>query len=77
MGPYEVTCHRNIRVLEIFGSTKVFRCLARNFAAIGPAGKKKTLHAQHIAGQCSYRLYDNIRTHQILLSQDPVDALGQ
>ena len=55
----------------------LFKSLARSFAAIGPAGNKKNLHAQHIAGQCSYRLYDNIRTHQILLSQDPVDALGQ
>ena len=55
----------------------LFKSLARNFAAIGPAGNKKNLLAQHIAGQCSYRLYDNIRTHQILLSQDQVDALGQ
>ena len=55
----------------------LFKSLARSFAAIGPAGNKKNLLAQHIAGQCSYRLYDNIRTHQILLSQDQVDALGQ
>ena len=58
-------------------ATKLFKSLARTFAAIGPAGNKKNLHVQHIAGQCWYRLYDNIRTHQILLSQDPVDALGQ
>ena len=59
------------------GATMIFKSLARSFAAIGQAGNKKNLPAQHIAGQCSYRLYDNIRTHQILLSQDQVDALGQ
>ena len=59
------------------GATMLFKSLARSFAAIGPAGNNKNLLAQHIAGQCSYRLYDNIRTHQILLSQDQVDALGQ
>ena len=66
-----------MKVLLMSGATKLFKSLARTFAAIGPAGNKKSLHAQHIAGQCSYRLYDNIRTHQILLSQDQVDALGQ
>ena len=66
-----------MKVLLMRGATKLFKSLARTFAAIGPAGNKKSLHAQHIAGQCSYHLYDNIRTHQILLSQDPVDALGQ
>ena len=66
-----------MKVLVMSGATMLFKSLARNFAAIGPAGNKKNLHAQHIAGQCWYRLYDNIRTHQILLSQDPVDALGQ
>ena len=66
-----------MKVLLMPGATKLFKSLARTFAAIGPAGNKKNLLAQHIAGQCSYRLYDNIRTHQILLSQDQVDALGQ
>ena len=66
-----------MKVLVMSGATMLFKSLARNFAAIGPAGNKKNLHAQHIAGQCWYRLYDNIRMHQILLSQDPVDALGQ
>lgn len=66
-----------MKVLVMSEATMLFKSLARNFAAIGPAGKKKTLHAQRIAGQCSYRLYDNIRTHRILLSLDPVDALGQ
>ena len=66
-----------MKVLLMRGATKLFKSLARTFAAIGPAGNKKNLLAQHIAGQCSYRLYDNIRTHQILLSQDQVDALGQ
>ena len=66
-----------MKVLVMSGATMLFKSLARSFAAIGPAGNKKNLHAQHIAGQCWYRLYDNIRTHQILLSQDQVDALGQ
>ena len=66
-----------MKVLLMSGATKLFKSLARTFAAIGPARNKKNLHVQHIAGQCSYRLYDNIRTHQILLSQDPVDALEQ
>ena len=66
-----------MKVLAISEATMSFKSLARSFAAIGPAGNKKNLPAQHIAGQCSYRLYDNIRTHQILLSQDQVDALGQ
>ena len=66
-----------MKVFLMSGATKLFKSLTRTFSEIGPEGNKKSLHAQHIAGQCSYRLYDNIRTHQILLSQDPVDALGQ
>ena len=66
-----------MKLLVVSGTTMLFKSLARSFAAIGPAGNKKNLLAQHIAGQCSYPLYDNIRTHQILLSQDQVDALGQ
>ena len=66
-----------MKVSVMPGAAMLFKSLARSFAAIGPAGNKKNLLAQHIAGQCSYRLYDNIRTHQILLSLDQVDALGQ
>ena len=66
-----------MKIFVMCGADKLFKCLARNFATIGPAGKKRNPRVQHTAGQCWYHLYDNILRHQILLSQDPVDALGQ
>ena len=66
-----------MKILVMCGTDQLFKRLARIFAEIGPARRKKILHAQHTVGQCWCRLYDNIPTHQILLSQDPVDALGQ